>query len=106
VKGDVVIVSLPFTDFSSWKRRPALVVAKGSGEDLIICRITSRSVRDQYAIKIDQDDFESGFLRTSSNVRPNKLMTIHRRLVMYKAGRLACEKVDRIVERCVEVLRK
>ena len=32
VKGDVVIVPFPFSDLSQAKRRPALVVAKLSGE--------------------------------------------------------------------------
>jgi len=105
VKGDVVIAPFLFSDFSGWKRRPALVVARGGGDDLIICKVSSSSARDRYAVRIDQGDFESGTLRRPSNVRPNKLMTLHRRLVMYTAGRLARAKVDEVVRRCVEVLR-
>jgi hypothetical protein len=40
VVGDVVIVPFPFSDLTQTKRRPALVVASLSGEDLILCQIT------------------------------------------------------------------
>jgi hypothetical protein len=40
VVGDVVIVPFPFSDLTQTKRRPALVVAGLSGEDLILCQIT------------------------------------------------------------------
>ncbi len=46
VKGDVVIVPFPFSDLSQAKRRPALVVAKLTGDDLILCQITSQAVSD------------------------------------------------------------
>ncbi|MDJ0593365.1 MAG: hypothetical protein QNJ72_25830 [Pleurocapsa sp. MO_226.B13] len=38
VKGDVVIVPFPFSDLSQAKRRPALVVANLTGDDLILCQ--------------------------------------------------------------------
>ena len=41
VKGDVVVVPFPFSDLSQAKRRPALVISKLDGDDLILCQITS-----------------------------------------------------------------
>jgi hypothetical protein len=51
VVGDVVIVPFPFSDLSESKRRPALVLAVLTGDDLILCQITSQSVR---VIRIDR----------------------------------------------------
>ncbi len=62
VKGDVVVVPFPFSDLSKAKRRPALVIAEVEGRDLILCQITSQYVKDNYAIQIDNEDFESGGL--------------------------------------------
>ena len=46
VRGDVVVVPFPFSDLSQAKRRPALVVAELTGDDLILCQITSQSVKE------------------------------------------------------------
>ncbi len=72
VKGEVV-VPFPFSDLSSTKRRPALVVAMLNGDDIILCQITSQHVADRYAIPIADSDFSAGGLRQDSNVRPNRL---------------------------------
>jgi mRNA interferase MazF len=41
VVSNVVIVPFPFSDLSESKRRPALVLAVLTGDDLILCQITS-----------------------------------------------------------------
>ena len=38
VKGDVVVVPFPFSDLSQAKRRPALVISRLNGDDLIPCQ--------------------------------------------------------------------
>jgi hypothetical protein len=43
VKGDVVVAPFPFSDLSAAKRRPALVVASLTGDDVILCQITSKA---------------------------------------------------------------
>ena len=48
MKGDVVVVPFPFSDLTDAKRRPALVIAELSGDDLILCQITSQNVKDHY----------------------------------------------------------
>ena len=85
VKGDVVVVPFPFSDLTQAKRRPALVVAVLSGNDLILCQITSQSVTDEYAVSLETDDFSSGSLKQSSNIRPNRLFTADRQIILYKA---------------------
>jgi len=41
VKGEVVVIPFPFSDLTQAKRRPALVVTRLEGDDLILCQITS-----------------------------------------------------------------
>ena len=56
-RGDIVLVSFPFTDLSSSKRRPALVVSPDSFneamQDLVLAAITSRVAEDD-ALTIDR----------------------------------------------------
>jgi mRNA interferase MazF len=106
VKGDVVVVPFPFSDLTQAKRRPALVVAVLSGNDLILCQITSRAVTDEYAVVIESDDFSSGGLRQSSNVRPNRLFTADKQIILYKAGQLKLEKMNQVIARIVEILQQ
>ena len=53
IKGEVVVVPFPFTDLSTAKRRPALVLAELQGDDVVLCQITSNSLRDTYALQLD-----------------------------------------------------
>ena len=104
MKGDVVVVPFPFSDLTRAKRRPALVIAKLEGDDLILCQITSQSIRDRYAVSIDESDFETGTLMRKSNVRPNRIFTADRRIILYKVGHLKHEKINQIIGGIVDIL--
>ena len=52
MKGDVVVLPFPFSDLSASKKRPALVVATLSGEDVILCQITSIAWHDDFSIAL------------------------------------------------------
>ena len=76
VKGDVVILLFPFSYLSSSHKRPAVVVANLTGDDLILAQITTASARrDEYAVSLETKDFQTGRLDVSSLIRPNKLFT-------------------------------
>ena len=106
VKGDVVVVPFPFSDLSQAKRRPALVVSKLEGDDVILCQITSQSIKDNYAIPLDDKDFETGSLKQPSNIRPNRIFTADSHIVLYKVGNLTKEKLNEIIEKVVEIIRR
>lgn len=44
VKGDIIVLPFPFSNLSSSKRRPALVLADVEGDDIILCQITSKTI--------------------------------------------------------------
>ena len=104
VKGDVVVVSFPFSDLSSSKRRPALVLARASDRDYILAQITGRGFSDSRAVKIAAEDFTEGGLRADSNARPNKLFTADADIIAYKAGALKPEKTNEVVSAIVRML--
>ena len=86
------VVPFPFSDLSQAKRRPALVLTNLEGDDLILCQITSQQVRDQYAIKLDHEDFKAAGLSQRSNIRPNRIFTADSHIVLYRVGHLKPEK--------------
>ena len=104
VKGDVAVVPFPFADLTGAKRRPALVLARAGGSDVLLCQITSRDVRDDAAVPLRLDAFVQGGLRVPSNVRPNRLFTADERLVLYTAGRVHEDVVHVAAERVKAML--
>ena len=73
MKGDVVVIPFPFSDLSSSKKRPALVLATLKGNDIVLCQITSEARFDEYSIELKENDFKKGKLNINSMIRPNKL---------------------------------
>lgn len=106
VRGDVVVVLFPFSDLSQAKRRPALVLAELEGDDRILCQITSQSLRDRYAIQLDDADFAEGSLRRKSNIRPNRIFTADMNIILYRVGHLKADKPDEVIERVIEILKQ
>ncbi|MBV4436330.1 type II toxin-antitoxin system PemK/MazF family toxin [Clostridium tyrobutyricum] len=103
MKGDVVVVPFPFSDLSQSKKRPALVLADLKGYDLILSQITSQNVSDSYSIKLKNSDFEEGALIKNSNIRPNKIFTADRDIVLYKIGHLSEEKIKEVTDRVIRI---
>ena len=98
VKGDIVVLSYPFSDFSGAKRRPALVIADLDGDDIILCQITSQVKADRYALKIEEKDFTDGKLNVGSVIRPNKIFTVDLNVILYTACKISIEKTDAVIK--------
>ena len=104
VKGDVVVLPFPFSDLSSSKRRPAIVVAIASPDDIVLAQITSHNFYDNYAIKLCDNDFSNGGLNTNSNIRPNKLFTADVSIIAYKAGSVKLQKMKDVAATIVKLV--
>ena len=106
IKGDVVVVPFPFSDLTQSKKRPALVISVLEGDDLILCQITSQLIKDNYSILIDDNDFKEGSLKQQSNLRPNRIFTADSHIVLYRVGNLKSDKLNKIIEKVIEIIRK
>lgn len=104
IKGDIVVVPFPFSNLSEAKKRPALVLVPLTGDDVILCQITSVLNKDKYSIEINDSDFQSGSLKNTSNIRPNRIFTADKSIILYKVGSLKPEKTAQIIHKIVEIL--
>jgi mRNA interferase MazF len=102
VRGDVVVVPFPFSDLTQSKRRLALVIAVLEGDDIILCQITSKTIKDNYAISLDDENFETGSLKQSSNIRPNRIFTAASHI---QVGTLKTEKCAEVINKVIEIIR-
>ena len=105
IKGDIVVVPLPFSDLSNYKKRPALVIATLKGDDLILCQITSQSISDEYAIVLSSEDLVSGNLKRKSNIRPNRIFTADGNIILYKVGNLKESKMTEVISKLIAIVR-
>lgn len=75
------------------------------GEDLILSQITSKDIKDEYSIPISENDFKKGSLKQDSNVRPNRLFTADKNIILYSIGKLKKQKISQIINRLVEIIK-
>ena len=103
-RGVVVLVRFPFSDLSSSKLRPALVVAPAGGTDWILCQITSNPYGDPAAVALTGESFAEGGLPREGFVRPVKLFTASESIMVRPVGRLSVRALRIVVEAIVNVL--
>ena len=106
VKGEVVVIPFPFSDLSGSKRRPAIVLADLSGDDILLCQITSQnSPKDILAIPLLASDFKSGALPLASNIRPNRLFTADKTLIIKSVGIVNTHIHQKVVDEIVSLIK-
>jgi len=100
--GDICLAHFPFTDGSSAKIRPVLVVSSdeyNSGQDIIVLPITSRvdaSLPNQYIIDMGHSKFRSARLKRTSAVKTAHPMTIEKSLLQRRLGSLAPAELEQV----------
>ena len=97
-RGSIVLISIPYSDLSDTELRPAFIVTKSQGLDVVCCQITSAKPKDNCFVPIVSDDLVSGVLKNDSYVRANKIYTLHQKLVVSNIGKLNDSKIDEIME--------
>jgi mRNA interferase MazF len=94
--GEIVVLPFPQTNLEAGKRRPALVVARLQGGDVILCQVTSQARSDGYSISLLAADFERGRLAVDSFIRPNRLFTVEPSVILYAAAKVGEAKLQEV----------
>jgi len=105
VRGEIVILEFPFSNLIKAKRRPALVIKVPKGDDLIVCQITGKSYEKSVEIPIKKEDFQRGNLKIESYLRLDKIFSVEKSLIKYKAGSLKNEKFEEILTKVISFLK-
>jgi mRNA interferase MazF len=70
----------------------------------VICQITSRHKFDPFALPLTANDFVSGSLPVDSFIRPNKIFTADKNIILSTAGRSSGTKTDEVVSAVVTII--
>ena len=101
-QGDVILIPFPFTDFSTIKQRPAVIISStvfnNSHSDIIVIAITSQIPdtisADEYLL--DKEEIHKANLPKASLVKISKVVTINKLLIRKKLGMLPNITIDKI----------
>ena len=104
-ESSVILVKFPFSDLSSSKLRPAIVLGSAGRNDWILCQITSKSYADAGAIEITNNDFKIGSLQRLSYARPTKLFTANSSLMEYEVGKLNDNAFNNILNAVIDIFK-
>ena len=108
VGGHILSVHFPFSDLSSTKKRPALVITSlRKSADIILCMITSTFRDDGYSIPLNSSDFQVGSLPVRiSFIRPCHLFTAdgNSQLIISSKGKLKAQKLQEVINKLVGII--
>ncbi|MEQ8999753.1 MAG: type II toxin-antitoxin system PemK/MazF family toxin [Coleofasciculus sp. B1-GNL1-01] len=100
-KGDIVLVPFPFTDLSTTKLRPAVVLwVDSTGDDITLCFISSQNLTrlspDEFVLDTSDPEFSNTGLKVTSKVRVTRIVTLERRLITRRIGKLGVNQIQQL----------
>ena len=99
-QGDILLIPIPFTDLSSQKRRPVVVVSNNAynqkAADIVVVAMTSNPAPADYSFTITSFDLDKGTLNHPGKVRVDKIYTLSQSIVVKTFGRVNESTLERI----------
>jgi mRNA interferase MazF len=99
-RGEIVLIPVPFTDLTSARRRPVIVISNdqynSSLEDIIVVAMTSNPHSTRYSFVVTSTDLVAGTLNRPGRVRVDNIYTLSQRIVVRRFGRVSDPILDRI----------
>src|SRR3990167_10606230 len=107
-RSKVILVPFPFTDLSSSKVRPALIISepKYMDQDVSVLFISShlpkRKGSTDLCLKSSDPHFEITGLKLDSLIKCNKIATLHRKIILGEMGYLH-QEVQKQVDKKIKL---
>ncbi|NLT94104.1 MAG: type II toxin-antitoxin system PemK/MazF family toxin [Clostridia bacterium] len=107
-QGDILLIPIPYSDLTSNKKRPVLVLSNDDyntkTEDIIVAAITSNITSKEYSIIISNKDMQEGNLHVNSCIRVDKIYTLSQSIVIKKFGAVKPEIINNVKEKLRELI--
>jgi len=89
-QGEILLIPVPFSNLSSVKKRPVLVLSNNShnssSNDIIVIAITSNIT--QKGIEISNNSLINGLLPKKSVIKTDKIYTLESSIAIKKIGKI------------------
>ncbi len=107
-QGDILLVPVPFSDLSTNKKRPVIVLTKkeynSTSEDIVVVAMTSNPQAKNFSIIISSDDVSEGVLKVTSFVRTDKIYVLSKQIVISRFGRVNNDLLSRITDSIIDII--
>ena len=107
-QGDILLIPIPFSDLSSQKRRPVIVISNdqynSKTRDVVVVAMTSNPQVTDYCFPITSSDLVKGALNRPGKVRVDKIYTLSQTIVVKTFGQVNQVTIDRIRGRFQELV--
>lgn len=104
----IVLIEVPYSDYSSKKVRPAIVLSNErikTSKDIIVVPLTSNlTLDDPVSFIIKNDDLEEGTLIVSSRVKVERIFSVDKRLIKKTIGKVKQDVHQRIIKNLNRVI--
>ena len=91
-QGEIVLAPFPFTDLTTIKQRPLLVISNndynGKTSDLVTCDITSNPKDTDFSVLINNKDLIIGQIPVESRIKVDKLFTLSQSIIKKKISKV------------------
>ena len=99
-QGEIVLIPVPFTDLSSTKRRPVIIISNDDYHqttvDMVVVAMTSNPTISSYSFTITTSDLTQGSLNRPGTVRVDKIYTLAQSLIVRTFGQVDERTLGRI----------
>ncbi len=108
-QGDIVLVPFPFTNLTSSKVRPAIVVSNSdinNTNDVILAAITTELKDDEFSFKLENSALTTPMTKPSE-VRCHKLFTCDQNIIRKAITKLHNPQLERLakeIKKCCSIV--
>ncbi len=103
MKGDIVLISFPFTDLTGVKARPAVILME-TEQDVTVAFVASQ-LKWQTQFDILLKPSSKNGLKVNSLIRLTKLATIDKQLVLGELGKLTLVQITLLNSQLITLLK-
>ena len=109
-QGEILLIPLPFTDLSSQKKRPVLVLSNNdynqAADDVIVAAITSNVDTKPYIVPLTNSDLSLGELKVNSCIRADKIYTLSQSIIIKRFGKVKVGILNAVKERIDNLMKQ
>ena len=102
-QGNIILIPFPFTDFSTTKNRPAIIISSNAynstHDDIIICAITSQIPKnlEPYDYLLNASELLEATLPKKSLIKTDKILAIDKKFIRKTLGTLPQDSINKII---------